>query len=150
MAIRRHRVPTVLDTNILVAAFLSRNRRSANVRVYRMWADRRLQLVVSNPIQAEYLALLERIGVSAARVREFAQRLATRAAVTWVRPPRDLPLSRDVSDNMFLAAAVTGKARFLVTNDNDLLQIPAAELRGFRLRIVTPGEFLEIVSRRGA
>lgn len=64
MAARRRRVPVVLDTNILVATFLSRNPRSASVRVYRMWAARRLQLVISNEIEEEYLGVLADVGAS--------------------------------------------------------------------------------------
>jgi putative PIN family toxin of toxin-antitoxin system len=115
-----------------------------------MWRERRLQLIVSDEIQAEYLAVLAEIGASRAHLRALALRLATRATVTRVRPPRPVALSRDPLDNMFVAAAATGKARFLVTNDNDLLQIPAARLRPFRFRIVTPGGFLEAVSGRRA
>jgi uncharacterized protein len=150
LAVRRRRVPTVLDTNILVAAFLSRNPKSANVSVYQMWGERRLQLIPSDEIETEYLAVLAEIGASRAHRRALAVRLATRATVTRVRPPRPVDLSRDPLDNMFVAAAVTGRAQFPVTNDKDLLQIPAARLRPFRFRIVTPGGFLEAVSGRRA
>jgi predicted nucleic acid-binding protein len=112
-----------------------------------MWVDRQLQLVLSDAIQAEYLAVLARLGVSARQRRRFAQRLATRPTVTHVRPPRNLKISRDPFDNAFLGAAETGGARFLVTNDADLLEIPVAEMRHFRFRIVTPNDFLSRVRR---
>ena len=149
MAVRRRRVPTVLDTNVLVAAFLSRNPKSANAAVYRMWTERRLQLILSDEIEAEYLEVLAEVGASTAHLGSLAQRLATRATVTRVRPARSIPLSRDASDNMFLAAAATGNTRFLVTNDNDLLQIPPARMRYLRFRIVPPRDFLDLVSKGG-
>ena len=145
MAVRRRRVPVVLDTNVLAAAFLSRDPQSSNLRLYRVWAERRLQLVLSDPIAAEYLGVLGRLGASAAHLRAFSRRLATRASVTRVRPAKDLKLSRDLTDNMFLSAAAAGKARFLVTNYHDLLQIPAPALRAFRFRIVTPAEFVRLL-----
>ncbi len=147
MAVRRRRVPVVLDTNVLVAAFLSRDPQSPNIRVYRMWGARHLQLILSNDIQAEYLAVLARLGAGPARLREFSRRLSTRATVTRVRPSRRVTLSRDPFDNMLLVAAQAGKARFLVTNDQDLLQIPPPAMRRFRFRIVTPADFLRIASR---
>jgi len=147
MAVRRRRLRVVLDTNVLVAAFLSRDPSSPNLRVYRLWADRHLQLIMTDPIQAEYLGILARLGASAVHRQRFARRLATRSTVTFVRPPRALRLSRDPFDNEFLAAAVTGKARFLVTNDADLLHIPPRILRPFRIRIVTPGEFLKTAGK---
>ncbi len=147
MAVRRRGVPVVLDTNILVATFLSRNPRSPRVRVYRMWAARRLQLVISSEIQEEYLGVLADLGASQEHLEGLAHRPATRQTVTRVRPSRPIPLSRDPDDNKFLAAAVAAKARFLVTNDGDLLDIPMSALRPYRVRIVTPNEFLRINSR---
>jgi putative PIN family toxin of toxin-antitoxin system len=147
MAVRRRRLRVELDTNVLVAAFLSRDPRSPNLRVYRIWADRHLQLIMTNATQAEYLGVLARLGASAAHHQRFTRRLATRNTVTFVRPPRALRLSRDPFDNEFLAASVTGRSRFLVTNDADLLQIPPRILRPFRIRIVTPGEFLKTAGK---
>jgi putative PIN family toxin of toxin-antitoxin system len=147
LAVRRRRVPVVLDTNILVATFLSRNPRSASLRVYRMWAARRLQLVTSNEIEEEYLGVLADLGASQKHLEGLAHRLATRQTVTRVRPSRPIPLSRDPDDNKFLAAAVAAEARFLVTNDGDLLQIPMRALRPFGLRILTPAAFLEAIEQ---
>ena len=142
MAIRRRRLRVVLDTNVLVAALLTRDSRSPNLRVYRMWGERQLQLILSDAIQDEYLALLARLGIPATYQQRFTLRLRTRRTVTHVHPRRDLQLSRDPSDNTFLAAAVAGKAHFLVTNDLDLLDVPAPEVEAVRLRIVTPTDFL--------
>jgi predicted nucleic acid-binding protein len=103
---------------------------------------------VSHQIESEYLEILAEVGASAAHLRSLAHRLATRATVTRVRPARSVALSRDASDNALLAAAVAGNARFLVTNDNDLLQVSPARMRDLRFGIVTPREFLDAVSRR--
>ena len=51
-------------------------------------------------------------------------------------------LSRDPDDDMMIATARSGKAKFLVTNDHDLLDIPATEQTRMRLAIVTPNELL--------
>jgi predicted nucleic acid-binding protein len=47
------------------------------------------------------------------------------------------------ADNKFLATARVGKAKYLVSRDHDLLDIPKAELRGLRFEIVTPLELLQ-------
>ena len=148
MAVGRLRVRIVLDTNVLVAAYLSRSAQSANLRVLRMWAERRLQLILSEEIRSEFLAVLARLGVSSTYLRALDRRLVTRATVTTVRPSKKISLSRDPSDNALLAAAVTGKAKFVVTNDADLLQIPPRMLKPFRFRIVTPREFLRAIQDR--
>jgi len=148
VAVGRLRVRIVLDTNVLVAAYLSRSAQSANLRVLRMWAERRLQLILSEEIRSEFLAVLARLGVSSTFLRALDRRLVTRATVTKVRPSKKISLSRDPSDNALLAAAVTGKAKFVVTNDADLLQIPPRMLKPFRFRIVTPREFLRAIQDR--
>jgi predicted nucleic acid-binding protein len=42
-----------------------------------------------------------------------------------------------------LATAAAGRAAYLVTNDHDLLDIPAAEQRKFKFAILTPAQFIE-------
>lgn len=147
MAVRRQRVSVVLDTNVLAAALLSRDLRSPNSRMYRMWGDRQIQLVVSDDIEREYLAVLARLEIPSAQIQRFALRLRTRATVSHVRPSRLIRLSRDPSDNPFLAAAAAGKAQFLVTNDQDLLLIPSEMLRPFPFRILRPQAVLSLLRK---
>ena len=54
-------------------------------------------------------------------------------------------LSRDPKDNVFIATAIAAKAKFLVTNDRDLLDIDEAKKRTLRFKIVTPTEFLQLL-----
>ncbi len=51
--------------------------------------------------------------------------------------------SRDPADDKFLAAAVEGKAEYVVTGDKDLLVLKAYR----RVEIVTPGRFVRILAR---
>jgi hypothetical protein len=58
MTARKHRVPVVLDTNVLVRNFKSRDKRSPNRRVVRLWLiERKIQLIVSDDVVAEYLEI---------------------------------------------------------------------------------------------
>jgi predicted nucleic acid-binding protein len=50
---------------------------------------------------------------------------------------------------MMIATARSGKAKFLVTNDHDLLDIPASEQARLRLAIVTPNELLVRIRDEG-
>jgi len=51
-------------------------------------------------------------------------------------------LSRDSDDDKFLDPAHAGRAKFLITRDNNLLDIPKNNLRGIRFQIVSPPELL--------
>ena len=140
---RKDRLAVVLDTNVIVGRFLSRGRPSANLRVYNLWSmERRLQLVVSPPIIDEYLETLERVIDEPQLIAPFRARLQDSPTVTRINLGKRFRFSRDPDDDILLATAHTGHARYLVTNDRDLIEIPAKDRRGFRFEIVRPAELL--------
>lgn len=146
---RKDRIPVVLDTNVVLGFYLSRERESANSKVYRLWRDRRqLQMVVSDETVTECLEVLGRLGVSASRIARLRERFRRRETVTHVALGARPTESRDPDDNIILAAAVAGKAKFLITNDRDLLDIPAAAKNRFKFNIMTPSAFLAHIARR--
>ena len=147
---RKRRIPVVFDTNVIVGFYLSRAPGSANQQAFRLWRDqRKLQLIVSDEIVREYLEVLTRLGVSEPLVIRLEKRLERRTTVTNVRLGSRPKVSRDPDDNLMIATARSGKARFLVTNDRDLLDITAQEQARLRLEIVTPNELLARIRRKG-
>lgn len=143
MSPRKDRIAVVLDTNVLVGYYLSRKKDSAGSKVYLLWRTRRqLQLIISDEVMVEYLEILERLGVPALRINRLKDRIGKRETVTHVRLGARPTESRDPDDNLMLATAAAGRAKFLVTNDRDLLDIPAAGHRKFKFAVVTPAEFL--------
>jgi putative PIN family toxin of toxin-antitoxin system len=143
---RKERIPVVFDTNVVIGQAISPARRSANARVYDLWlVERRLQLVVSPPLIAEYLEVLERIGTAPQRISRLQGRLLTSSTVTRTNLGKRFSFSRDPDDNMLLATAHTGRAAYLVTNDRDLLEIPDEARRLFRFEIIKPAELLRLL-----
>ncbi|MEK6408046.1 MAG: putative toxin-antitoxin system toxin component, PIN family [Acidobacteriota bacterium] len=140
---RKKRTVVVLDTNVVLGFYLSRNQASPNAQVFRLWRDRRrLQLILSSDLTAEYLEVLPRLGIEEKKVARLAERLETRETVTHVNLGARATESRDPDDNVVLSTAAAGRARFLVTNDRDLLDIPASQRKKFKFEIVTPIELL--------
>lgn len=140
---RKKRIVVVLDTNVVVGFYLSRNQASPNAQVFRLWRDRRkLQLILSSELTAEYLEVLPRLGVGENKVARLAERLERRETVTHVNLGARATESRDPEDNFLLSTAAAGKAHFLVTNDRDLLDIPALQRKRFKFEIVTPRALL--------
>lgn len=142
---RKERIHVVLDTNVIIGFYLGdRTSLSVNVAVFRLWLIRReLQLVVSAEMSNEYFQVLERLNIPESRIASFRHQLRERSSVTLVTPGSQPTESPDPDDNMFLAAAIAGKARFLITNDRHLLDIPEHEQRKFRFQILTPKLFLD-------
>ena len=126
----------VLDTNVLISGiFFS----GAPARILAAWADGRFELVASVEILTEYRRVAERFQ------KEFSSidinailDLVTRE--TRIVEPVPVPVSAcdDPDDLMFLACALAGGARLVVTGDRALLR--ASGFRG--LEVVTPREFV--------
>lgn len=125
----------VLDTNVLISGiFFS----GLPARILAAWADGRFELVASIEVLAEY--------------RRVAQRLQKKFSSIDINPVLDLvtrearlvePASvaasacDDPDDIKFLACALAGGAKFLVTGDRALLR--ATGLQG--IEVLTPREF---------
>jgi putative PIN family toxin of toxin-antitoxin system len=136
----------VFDTNVLVGFYLSRSPASANQQALRLWRDqRRIQLILSDDVLREYLEVLARLEVPAPLVRRLEERLIRRNTVTHVSLGARPKLSRDPDDNLMIATARSGKARFVVTNDRDLLEIPIIEQARLRLKVITPQALVAIL-----
>ncbi len=103
-----------------------------------------MQLIVSNEIADEYTDALTLLGISENFIDNFTTSLAESSTVTRVNLGKRFTDSRDPKDNPFLSTAAAGRAKFLVTNDSDLLDIPEPVKRKFKFRILTPKEFLKI------
>ena len=143
MPSRKRRIPVVFDTNVIVGFYLSRNRSSANQQAFRLWRDQRqLQLIVSDDVVREYLEVLLRLNVPEVLIKRLEERFARRITVTRVSLGSRPKLSRDPDDNVMIATARSGKAKFLITNDRDLLDISASEQARLRLAIISPAELL--------
>ena len=145
MPTRKRRAAVVVDTNVFIRSFKARDNTNPNRRIVRLWLlERRLQLVVSRELTAEYLEIFaEVLGMDAALIDGWRLRFEEDPRVTVVRLGRRYTESRDPDDNVLLATAQAGKARCLVTNDRDLLELPTEVRRSLPFAIWTPGEFLE-------
>jgi putative PIN family toxin of toxin-antitoxin system len=138
----------VLDTNVLVSAYLVAQGAPAQLR--QAFRQGVFALVVTDAVLAEYRRVLnyERIarrhGLSPAEVdreigelRQIALGIQVWAAVDVV--------TADPEDNVFLACALAGQAPFLVSGDPHLLRL--GSYRG--VRILTPAAFLLLLRAEG-
>ena len=122
----KKRIRVVLDTNVVAGFHLSRSGRGADVTVFKHWlVSHDLQLIVSAEVVAEYLEILDRLNVPKRRIGNLRRQIDEFSTVTHVTPGPRPKISRDVDDDAMIAAAIAGRAEFLVTNDRDLLDIAA-------------------------
>lgn len=128
----------LLDTNVLIAAFVSRGTCSELVE----HCVRNHSLISSVPLLAELEEKLSgKLGFSRQETRDAINLL--RGVMTLVEPvPLDQPVCRDPDDDSVLAAAVTGECNCVVTGDKDLLVLEQFQ----RIPIVTPADFWRLES----
>jgi len=134
----------VLDTNVVISATLIKG--GNEDRILRAWQRGELQLVLSPQILEEMGRVLFYERIRKFRWMDDADLVALLqilAAESVLVPGRlKVKASRDPADDKFLAAAVEGKAEYVVTGDKDLLVLKAYR----RVEIVTPGRFIRILA----
>lgn len=122
----------VLDTNVTVAAALSRSATSPNVELLRRLAQGEFELLTCFTI---YVELAEKLSAKRVNPKRAAQILALiNTLAEWVTlSPDDIePLLTDPDDNVVIACAVIGNAHYLVTYDPHFAPL-GAEYRGIKI-----------------
>jgi putative PIN family toxin of toxin-antitoxin system len=135
-------IRAVLDANVIVSAVLT----TAGIpaQILDAWRTERFALLVSAPILEEVARVLEYPRLARlhhwpqAKIRDFVAELAYLGIMT----PGEITLNvvrNDPADNRYLECAVEGAADYLVSGDQDLLDLH--EHSG--IRIVSSRTFLE-------
>ena len=125
----------VLDTNVLISGVFWRG--PAN-RILELWANDKIEVVVSPEILTEYQRLLAKMerDKPAGLADAWTVFIAQHARV--IHPAGHPRLCRDPDDDKFLHCALSAGARVLVTGDKDLLSMG----RVADVELLTPTAFL--------
>lgn len=130
-------IKAVIDTNVLVSSFISKNPNSPTVRIIKAIAEGILTPVYFDDILSEYEEVLGRghfkldpsaISILIQRIQEIGE------AVSPIDSEEDFP---DADDKVFFCTALAGDAKLVTGN---IKHYPPAEL------VVTPAQFCEMAS----
>jgi putative PIN family toxin of toxin-antitoxin system len=138
-------VRILLDTNVIIAGFLSR--KGPPGQLLHGWLDGRFDLVTSQAQLSElhralgYQKLRDRINL--AQVQDFVDNIDVTAIV--VLPVTTVLLSPDPDDNLILAAAIAGQTDLIVSGDKPHM-LALGHVEG--IPIVTPREALNRLDER--
>jgi uncharacterized protein len=135
-------VKIVLDTNILVSAYLWDGKPS---QVWAAVLHKQAEAITSPTLVEEFAdvvnrkkfqLLLEKKGKTAEAIIQQYQ------AIAYVVHPASIPdIARDPDDNHVLACAETGQADYIVTSDDDLLSLGSYR----EIKIVNAQTFLQLL-----
>lgn len=135
----------VLDTNVIVSAFINAN--SIPSTIVHRGKDKTFELIVSGALLAEYRRVLgyphiQRLHrLTSDEVEKSIAGL--KAAEIYVDPSvHQRIVTADPDDDIFIACAVAGDADYIVSGDKHLLKI--GEHRG--IRILQPAVFLALLN----
>jgi len=115
----QQRLRVVLDTNVLVAAHLSRNPKSPAKEILMRWQREEFDLLYSTDLRAEIVEKFAAKGIAIEAAELFLVAQAAIGIHVDVPPAAVLPvITADPDDNLVLACAVLGRATHIVTYDD--------------------------------
>ncbi|MEK7170760.1 MAG: putative toxin-antitoxin system toxin component, PIN family [Patescibacteria group bacterium] len=126
----------VLDTNVLVSAIVFGGKpKELIIRAIESGTILYISTFIEDELQR---VLKEKFSFSEERLSEAGRFVAD----TFTKiEPKDVPkiIKRDISDNNILALAKAIQADFIISGDNDLLELVSYQ----KIPILTPDKFLE-------
>ena len=144
----KNKLRVVIDTNLLISSAIVQN--SPPDKLVRLWLKKGFNLLVSTEQIEEIKDVSQRNKLKSRllfsqRITELLEGIEFVSESIEPIPQKNLPIhSRDLEDNFMLAAALGGKADYLITGDEDLLVLNGDPDLG-NLKIVTAKEFLKLI-----
>jgi len=130
----------VIDTNVFISAAGTRG--GLSWRCFVLLAQRRFQLLVTREILTEY----EVVGYRLAEAEGMHHGMNWRPLFHWLHEkaryceaaPLGKQRGREVKDDIFLACALAGGAKIIISHDKDLLDLE----KPFGIEILKPAVFV--------
>lgn len=136
MAIKKNRI--ILDTNLWISFLISKDLAKLDSEIF----SGKAVLVFSQELLNEFISVVSRPKFkkyfSEEEIVEILHIIDQKATLFEVKS--DINKCRDKKDNFLLSLAVDSKADFLITGDNDLLELKEIE----KTKIVTMNQYLEV------
>ena len=137
-------IKVVLDANVLVSGLISR--KGPPGQILDSWIDGHIQICYSPQILEE----LKRV-LCYPRIQERLEKNQVEAVLELILTDAELiegelklkVLTRDPSDNIYLACAVEARSDYLITGNRDHFEEAGKKYRG--VSIITPRAFLDIL-----
>jgi len=137
MRIRKEKI--ILDTNIWISFLISKNFKKLDSLINKG----KIQLLFSNELLEEFITVAKRPKFEKYFAIDDIEKLLDNfnSYGKIIEIKSDIKECRDIKDNFLLNLAIDGKADYLITGDNDLLELQTIQ----KTKIVSITDFLKIV-----
>ena len=131
-------IRAVLDTNVILSALLFGG---PTGKLTRAWQTGRFRLLLSRATLEEVLRVLAipKFHLTEGEIRGLLEEELIPFAETVIIRRRPVVRLRDPDDLDVVACALTGRARYLVTGDADLLSLERIR----QVEVIRPAEFMD-------
>lgn len=139
-------IRVVIDTNIFISGIFWHGKPHLIIEA---WKEKQFTLVFSQATIDELIGKLQgKFNMDQEGINYWMDLILTEGII--IQPQFFLSFCRDPKDNMFLEAAVAGRALYLVTRDDDLKRDIAliAKMKTYGVKIISVKQFLEILDER--
>ncbi|MCK9186819.1 putative toxin-antitoxin system toxin component, PIN family [Candidatus Gracilibacteria bacterium] len=128
----------VLDTNVLISGVFWKG---SPRTVLTLWAKQKIQILVTKNILTEYMRVLHKIDKKGDETIKWGTFIVENSKM--IEDKNITNICRDSEDNKFLNCAIEGKAKYIVSGDDDLLSLKTIR----EIKIITPVRFLKLYKK---
>jgi uncharacterized protein len=139
-------IKVVLDANVLISGLISRT--GPPGQILDLWLDGKIQICLSPQTLGELVRVLHYPRIDKRIMKDQLDSLLEMIHINAEMMPGDKEvtvLTRDASDNIYLACAVEAKASYLVTGNIDHFKEAGEKYRG--VHILAPRAFCRLLEQ---
>lgn len=127
----------VIDTNVLISAIFFKGRPDI---ILDAWRNGKLEIILSAEVFNEYSIVLHRLADKYTTIDTSGILYLLAAGSKFIEPRKiDKQVCADPDDDKFIAAAIAGAAKTIISGDKHLLDV-----NGYSgIEIIGPGEFID-------
>lgn len=135
----------VIDTNIFISGIFWSGTPG---KILEYFKESKFELLVTKEIINEYRKKLKEIGKKIGKeekTEDWLKIILEKSIL--IKSSKGIKLCRDKKDNIFLECAISGRAKYIVTRDDDLkrdLQLMSIMKRKYDVEILSVSQFIKL------
>jgi uncharacterized protein len=125
----------IVDTNVLISGIFWGG---VPLKILNLWQLGRFRVLASESILKEYLEVINRLDKGGIVEKLFKEWILENIEI--IKNKNNIHYSRDIKDDKFVQAGLSGGAKYLITGDKDLLILEKVS----NLKIIKPADFYKL------